>query len=596
MADRIDKFPSQDELEKELSDYLSKKYGCRIKVLSPMMVPKPDEPAKEEGQAGPRGIDQIKFDMKPEELLAYLDQYVVKQDDAKAILATKICTHYNRIKFQKRVDRGKPNQTVGRIKNNIILIGPTGVGKTYLIKLIAQKIGVPFVKGDATKFSETGYVGGDVEDLVRDLLTEAGDDMELAEHGIIYLDEIDKIASAHNTIGIDVSRSGVQRTLLKPMEETDVDLRVPHDPVSQMQAVEDYRRTGKREKRTVNTRNILFIVSGAFNDLAGLVKNRRQKQGIGFGATVQSKDDDYKFLKHTRAEDLISYGFESEFIGRLPVIAVLERLEIDDLYEILRNPNNPIILGKKDDFRSYGVDIKFTDEALRILAEIAFLEKTGARGLVCAIERVLLPYEKKLPSTEIKYLVVTEEVVHDPEGELAKILAQPHDPKRSRSYRKIVDEERKQVQELIATKKQRYLVDYPIVFSPPRIALVADYHLRTGLSVERIFDEILGLYNQITLFEGSYHGRFGFKIHFNEEAINTIVEQALFQEMTASTICSKISNNYDYGFRLIADRSGQTQFILPREAVVDPDRYLNQLIRDTFHQYPTAEEEAKKGE
>ncbi len=596
MADRIDKFPSQDELEKELSDYLSKKYGCRIKVLSPMMVPKPDEPAKEEGQAGPRGIDQIKFDMKPEELLAYLDQYVVKQDDAKAILATKICTHYNRIKFQKRVDRGKPNQTVGRIKNNIILIGPTGVGKTYLIKLIAQKIGVPFVKGDATKFSETGYVGGDVEDLVRDLLTEAGDDLELAEHGIIYLDEIDKIASAHNIIGIDVSRTGVQRTLLKPMEETDVDLRVPHDPVSQMQAVEDYRRTGKREKRTVNTRNILFIVSGAFNDLAGLVKNRRQKQGIGFGATVQSKDDDYKFLKHTRAEDLISYGFESEFIGRLPVIAVLERLEIDDLYEILRNPNNPIILGKKDDFRSYGVDIKFTDEALRILAEIAFLEKTGARGLVCAIERVLLPYEKKLPSTEIKYLVVTEEVVHDPEGELAKILAQPHDPKRSRSYRKIVDEERKQVQELIATKKQRYLVDYPIVFSPPRIALVADYHLRTGLSVERIFDEILGLYNQITLFEGSYHGRFGFKIHFNEEAINTIVEQALFQEMTASTICSKISNNYDYGFRLIAERSGQTQFILPREAVVDPDRYLNQLIRDTFHQYPTAEEEAKKGE
>jgi len=595
MADRIDKFPSQDELEKELSDYLSKKYGCRIKVLSPMMVPKPDEPAKEEGQAGPRGIDQIKFDMKPEELLAYLDQYVVKQDDAKAILATKICTHYNRIKFQKRVDRGKPNQTVGRIKNNIILIGPTGVGKTYLIKLIAQKIGVPFVKGDATKFSETGYVGGDVEDLVRDLLTEAGDDLELAEHGIVYLDEIDKIASAHNVIGIDVSRTGVQRALLKPMEETDVDLRVPHDPVSQMQAVEDYRRTGKREKRTVNTRNILFIVSGAFNDLASLVKNRRQKQGIGFGASVQSKDDDYKFLKHTRAEDLISYGFESEFIGRLPVVAVLERLEIDDLYEILRNPNNPIILGKKDDFRSYGVDIKFTDEALRILAEIAYLEKTGARGLVCAIERVLLPYEKKLPSTEIKYLVVTAEVVRDPEGELAKILAQPHDPKRSRSYRKIVDEERKQVQELIATKKQRYLADYPIVFSPPRIALVADYHLRTGLSVERIFDEILGLYNQITRFEGDYHERFGFKIHFNEEAINTIVEQALFQEMMAATICSKISNNYDYGFRLIAERSGQTQFILPREAVVDPDRYLNQLIRDTFHQYPTAEEEAKKG-
>ncbi|HBZ56716.1 MAG TPA: ATPase, partial [Syntrophobacteraceae bacterium] len=436
------------------------------------------------------------------------------------------------------------------------------------------------------KFSETGYVGGDVEDLVRDLLTEANDDIELAEHGIIYLDEIDKIASAPNAIGIDVSRTGVQRTLLKPMEETEVDLRVPHDPVSQMQAVEEYRRTGKREKRSVNTRNILFIMSGAFNDLAGMVRNRLQKQGIGFGATLQSKEDEYKFLKDTRAEDLITYGFESEFIGRLPVIAVLERLEIEDLYEILRNPNNPIILGKKDDFRAYGVDIKFTDEALRLLAEIAYLEKTGARGLVCAIERVLLPFEKKLPSTEIKYLVVTPEVVSNPETELAKILEHPHDPKRSRLYRGIVDEERKQVQEQIAIKKERYLADYPIVFSPRRVSLVADYHLRTGLSLERIFDEILALYNQITAFEGSYYERFGFKIHFNEEAINTIVEQALFQETTADAICGKISNNYDYAFRLIADRSGQTQFILPREAVVDTERYLNQLIRDTFHQFP----------
>jgi len=596
MADRIEKFPSQDELEKELSDYLTKKYGCRIKVVSPVMVPKPDETLKDDDRPTTRGIDNIRFDMKPEELLAYLDQYVIKQDDAKAILATKVCTHYNRIKFQKRLERGRANQTVGRIKNNIILIGPTGVGKTYLIKLIAQKIGVPFVKGDATKFSETGYVGGDVEDLVRDLLTEANDDIELAEHGIIYLDEIDKIASAPNAIGIDVSRTGVQRTLLKPMEETEVDLRVPHDPVSQMQAVEEYRRTGKREKRSVNTRNILFIMSGAFNELAGMVRNRLQKQGIGFGATLQSKEDEYKFLKDTRAEDLITYGFESEFIGRLPVIAVLERLEIEDLYEILRNPNNPIILGKKDDFRAYGVDIKFTDEALRLLAEIAYLEKTGARGLVCAIERVLLPFEKKLPSTEIKYLVVTPEVVSNPETELAKILEHPHDPKRSRLYRGIVDEERKQVQEQIAIKKERYLADYPIVFSPRRVSLVSDYHLRTGLSLERIFDEILALYNQITAFEGSYYERFGFKIHFNEEAINTIVEQALFQETTADAICGKISNNYDYAFRLIADRSGQTQFILPREAVVDTERYLNQLIRDTFHQFPGTQPEKKSEE
>jgi ATP-dependent Clp protease ATP-binding subunit ClpX len=594
MPDESNKFPDQEELEKELSDYLSKKYGVRIKVISPVVVPKPEEPQKIEEKGRPLGIEQIKFDMKPEELKAYLDQYVIKQEDAKDILATKICTHYNRIRFQSRVGRGKANQLVGRIKNNIILIGPTGVGKTYLIKLIAQKIGVPFVKGDATKFSETGYVGADVEDLIRDLVVEANDDIELAEHGIIYLDEVDKIASAHNLIGIDVSRTGVQRALLKPMEETDVDLKVAHDPISQIQAIEQYRKTGKREKRTVNTRNILFIVSGAFNALAPIVKNRLQKHEIGFGASIQSKEDEYKFLKHTKAEDLITYGFESEFIGRLPVTAVLERLEEEDLHEILRNPNNPIIIGKKDDFRSYGIDIKFEDEALRALAKLAYQEKTGARGLVCAIERVLLPYEKKLPSTDIRYLVVTPAIVANPQGELAKLLEASDDPQRLATYQAIVDEERRQVHEQIAIKKQRYLAAYPIVFSPQRTALVAEYHLRTGLAVENIFDEILVLYNEITEFESEYHEKNSFKIHFNEEAINTIIEQALFGETSAAAICRKISSDFDYGFKLVADRSGQIQFILPKEAVIDPDRYLNQLIRETFHQYPLASQEARK--
>ena len=172
---------------------------------------------------------------------------------------------------------------MGSIKNNIILIGPTGVGKTYLVKLIAKKIGVPFVKGDATKFSETGYVGGDVEDLVRDLVYAADDDLELAQYGIIYIDEIDKIASSgHIWGGPDVSRTGVQRALLKPMEETEVDLKVAHDPVSQIQAIEHYRRTGKKDKRTLNTRHILFIVSGAFNGLDKIVKERLSKQEIGF--------------------------------------------------------------------------------------------------------------------------------------------------------------------------------------------------------------------------------------------------------------------------------------------------------------------------
>ena len=251
------------------------------------------------------------------------------------------------------------------------MAGPTGVGKTYMIKLIAQKIGVPFVKGDATKFSETGYVGGDVEDLLRDLVYDANGDIERAQYGIVYIDEIDKIAGSGNIIGPDVSRTGVQRALLKPMEETEVDLRVPHDPISQMEAIEKYRRTGKREKKTINTRNILFIVSGAFNGLEDIIKKRLHKEGIGFGAEIKSKDDKAEYLKHISAEDLISYGFESEFIGRLPVVAVFHPLETQDLYEILKNPHSPITNSKKKDFKAYGINLQFEDNALVEMARMA---------------------------------------------------------------------------------------------------------------------------------------------------------------------------------------------------------------------------------
>jgi ATP-dependent protease Clp ATPase subunit len=227
--EKDEKLPDPKDIEKEVSDFLSKKFGGRVKLISPVVLP--DEETFDQGEGNkPPKKKSIDFSLKPEELEAYLDQYIVKQDQAKAILATKICTHFNRVKRTEASAEGQKG-AVGQIKNNILMIGPTGVGKTYMIKLIADKIGVPFVKADATKFSETGYVGGDVEDLVRDLVREADDDIDLAEHGIIYIDEIDKIASSSNLIGLDVSRTGVQRALLKPMEETDVDLKVPHDPV-----------------------------------------------------------------------------------------------------------------------------------------------------------------------------------------------------------------------------------------------------------------------------------------------------------------------------------------------------------------------------
>jgi endopeptidase Clp ATP-binding regulatory subunit ClpX len=394
MKEHDEKIPNPKELEKEISEFLAKKFGDNVKIVSPMVMTQ--EATRDETKEAGKSRKKINFDLKPEELIAYLDQYIIKQDNAKAILATKICTHFNRIQRTLAPDDPIGNM-VGSIKNNVLMIGPTGVGKTYIIRLIADKIGVPFVKSDATKFSETGYVGGDVEDLVRDLVREADDDIELAQFGIVYIDEIDKIASSRNLIGADVSRTGVQRALLKPMEETEVDLKVPHDPISMIQEIEQFRKTGKRDKRSVNTGNILFIMSGAFNDLAPIIEKRLSKQGIGFGARIRKAAEQIDILKHVRSEDLIQFGFETEFVGRLPVRAVFEHLTEEDLYRILKNPNNPIVLGKKLDFAAYGIEIKFEDRLLRALAKHAFDENTGARGLVSAVEKALLDFERKLP-------------------------------------------------------------------------------------------------------------------------------------------------------------------------------------------------------
>ncbi|MGQ9483717.1 MAG: AAA family ATPase [Desulfosoma sp.] len=587
MSDQCQKFPDQEELERELSEFLSKKYGRPVRVISPLMVAQPK--GAESKKSPSDSVRKIQFDMKPEELEAYLDQYVVKQDQAKAILATKICTHYHRIKW--RMERGDRHaQSIGRIKNNIILMGPTGVGKTYLVKLIAQKIGVPFVKGDATKFSETGYVGGDVEDLVRDLVRAADDDVELAQYGIIYIDEIDKIASSSHLIGPDVSRTGVQRALLKPMEETDVDLRVPHDPVSQLQAIEQYRRTGKRDKQTINTKNILFIVSGAFNGLADIVKKRIQQQGVGFKAAVHSRTDDHKFLQYVKAEDLMQYGFESEFVGRLPVIAVLEPLEVEDLYHILKNPNSPVIQAKKEDFRCYGIDLKFQDEALWTLAQMAYEEKTGARGLVRVIERVLMGFEKRLPSTSIRHLVVTKELVLHPHETLEALLKDPESPQQRELYDRMVREEKDAVRQQVLRKKKHYVHNYPFVFTPGRLELLVEQHVKTGEPIEGLFDVLITLYNQIKVFEEEFHEQHGFKIHFDDHAITGIMFKALAEDKTATAVCRDISRDYDYAFRLVAERSGQIQFILPKGAVDTPEAYLDELIRDTYRKHPLSSE------
>jgi len=571
-------FPSHKTLEKEISDYLSKKYGSKVRVISQMVFPQQLQPDKtEEDGTGPgKEGGAVNFSIKPEELESYLNEYVVKQDAAKAVLATKICTHFSKIAYLEK--KGRHRMPVGNIKNNIILIGPTGVGKTYLIKLIAAKLGVPFVKGDATKFSETGYVGGDVEDLVRDMVKEADGDLEKAQYGIIYIDEIDKIASHSGLRGPDVSRAGVQRALLKPLEETEVDLKTPHDPISQLEAIEHFRKTGKRMRCTLNTKNILFIVSGAFSGLADIIKKRLSNQGIGFGADIDTKEEQ-EWLKQVKPQDLVEYGFENEFIGRLPVIAVLDELTEDDLFEILKNPKSPVIVSKKQDFRAYGIDLKFEEEALRLLAHQAFQERTGARALVSVMERALLPFEKRLPSLDIDYLIVTREIVEDPEGELEKLLADPHSPARRRYYEAFLDQEKEEIILGLSTGSFPSWKEQREVMNDFRKELVAHLCVKGDLTVDEAAANVLFWIQQIRSYEVSFYNRCEISISFDEKAIDKILYACKFDPASLYTHCERLTSILEYGLTLIREKTGQAEFNVPSEAVDNPELFINRLIR-----------------
>ncbi|MEJ2098714.1 MAG: AAA family ATPase [Desulfobacterales bacterium] len=574
-----EKIPDPKELEKEIGEFLSKKFGDNVKIITPMVLPQ--EGAVDKVKTPPKRKKEINFNLKPEELISYLDQFVVKQDSAKAILATKICTHFNRIK-QTRDGREHAGNMVGHIKNNVLMIGSTGVGKTYIIKLIANKIGVPFIKGDATKFSETGYVGGDVEDLVRDLVREADDDIELAEYGIIYIDEVDKIASSHNFIGADVSRTGVQRALLKPMEETEVDLKVPHDPISMIQEIERFRKTGKREKQSVNTRNILFIMSGAFTGLAPIIQKRLTKQEIGFGARIKDSQKQTDILKQVKSEDLIQFGFESEFIGRLPVCAVFENLTEDDLYTILKNPNNPIILGKKLDFSAYGIEIKFEDEVLRMLAQQAFTENTGARGLVSAVEKTLLEFEKQLPSTPIKKFPATINIVKSPESSIKELAASQNDDQIRESFEKLAQQEQQEVKHYLQSNKKHLADKYNFTMTPARMDIVALFYSKNIMDIENAVKHIKSSYDAIKKIELHFFKNHDMHIVLEEDAIDFVMQKLIESPISLDDIYQKVNADFELGLKLVREKTGRNRFYITREALLNPEAYIRQLIQSDF--------------
>jgi ATP-dependent Clp protease ATP-binding subunit ClpX len=526
-----------EEIQKQLQELLK---TSNPNITNSQFVPtQKTEPPTSGSQQEVAEEDEIlkrirAFNRKPKEIRDYLDRYVIRQDEAKKVLSVAICDHYNHVRQCIDDPRLSENEYS---KQNILLLGPTGVGKTYLMRNIAKLIGVPFVKADATKFSETGYVGNDVEDLVRDLYKVANSNADLAQYGIIYIDEIDKIAGNASNGGKDVSGRGVQINLLKLMEEADVNLFSPNDMMSQMQAMMSMGRDSKKQKRTLSTKNILFIVSGAFDKLAENVRKRLDQGQIGFSSKRKEEEiNDSHFLNLTETRDFIDYGFEPEFVGRLPVRVACESLSADDLGQILKNSEGSILDQYHRDFKGYNIDFSINDEAIFEIADRASREKTGARGLMTVLEKTFRDFKFELSSTLIKNFDVNAETIKDPNKALTELLAKNE------------------------SSQNEFLL------------------------------------KRVEEFKIHFNDMHGLELDFTEEACAKIVDLAIKEDRSTNSICEQLFKDYEHGLKIVNRNSGQSTFLISSDAVDDPDGELSKWVVESIKGKDETDLESKKAD